>query len=856
MSPPPRKQKLILKCGLAPGDIVMLTAAVRDLHRCYPNRFVTDVRTSCPELWENNPQITPLADDEPGAETIDCAYPLINRCNRAPYHCLHGFISFLNERLRLAIQPTEFNGDLHLSEQEKAWYSQVHEYTGRPLPFWLIAAGGKYDVTIKWWEAERYQEVVDYFRGQIQFVQVGSWGHHHPKLHGVIDLRGRTNLRELVRLVYHAQGVLCPVTSLMHLAAAVETRPGQPPRRPCVVIAGGREPAHWEAYPDHQFIHTLGALRCCSGGGCWKDRVVPLRDGDRRDRPDTLCVDSVNGLPRCMALITSGEVIRRIELYFRAGKLRYLTRAQRLAAERGVKATARNRYDGQALNLHNAGLACDAVARENQPFPGGALGRGIVICGGGPRYLPGAWVCIHMLRKLGCKLPIELWHLGRGELDPQFEALLAPLGVRCVDASKVRKTHPARHLHGWELKCFAILYSRFQQVLLLDADNMPVENPEFLFETAEFIETGAIFWPDYNRVGGQKTRKIWRSCGLPLPREQEFETGQILLDKERCWSALRLTMWFNENSDFYYQYIHGDKETFHLAFRKLRQNYALVPHPIHSLDATMCQHDFSGRRLFQHRNRDKWDLFLNHKRIEDFWFEKDCLAFLGQLQRVWPGSPSIATPFPQRRKATPRDIQIEVVMISCPQREEMRRRTLRNLEATDWNGDPFHLQVDSGTEADPRRRQTRCAFLALEAALKRQADYVLFLEDDLDFNRHLRHNLYSWAPLRERRVALASLYNPGVRELGYDIPHRARLVRPNVVFGSQALLLSREALGRVVKEWRREPGMQDIRISRLAGRLGGPVFYHAPSLVQHIGQQSTWGGGFHQAVDFDASWKR
>ena len=38
----------------------------------------------------------------------------------------------------------------------------------------------------------------------------------------VLDLRGKTDLRQLIRLVYHAQGVLCPVTLAMHLAAAVE----------------------------------------------------------------------------------------------------------------------------------------------------------------------------------------------------------------------------------------------------------------------------------------------------------------------------------------------------------------------------------------------------------------------------------------------------------------------------------------------------------------------------------------------------------------------------------------------------------------------------------------------------------
>src|SRR5689334_13658019 len=88
-------RKLILRCGLPPGDIVMLTAAVRDLHHTYPKKFVTDVRTFYPELWEHNPYLTNLSEDEANVEEIDCSYPLINQCNRVPYHCLQGFIEFL-----------------------------------------------------------------------------------------------------------------------------------------------------------------------------------------------------------------------------------------------------------------------------------------------------------------------------------------------------------------------------------------------------------------------------------------------------------------------------------------------------------------------------------------------------------------------------------------------------------------------------------------------------------------------------------------------------------------------------------------------------------------------------------------
>ena len=319
-----RPRKLRLQNFLSAGDIVMLTAAVRDLHLAYPGRFLTDVRTSCSDLWHGNPHLTPFPDDDPEVEVIDCHYPLIERINSVPYHFLHGFIEHLNDVLGLQIKPTAYRGDIHLCDEERAWFSNVEAEAGTCRPFWLMVSGGKYDYTIKWWDPHRYQQVVDHFRDRIEFVLVGESHHYHPPLDGVVDLRGQTSLRQLVRLVYHSQGVVSPISLLMHLAAAVAVKPGMPQNRPCVVIAGGREPPHWTAYPHHQFIHTVGALRCCDNGGCWKARTVPLGDGDVNDRPENLCVDPVGQLPRCMDMITAQEVIRRIELYFEGGALRYL----------------------------------------------------------------------------------------------------------------------------------------------------------------------------------------------------------------------------------------------------------------------------------------------------------------------------------------------------------------------------------------------------------------------------------------------------------------------------------------------------------------------------------------------------
>lgn len=315
MTPSPAGEPLILRNHQSPGDILMLTAAVRDLQACYPGRFTVDVRTPCPALWENNPFLQPLLESTPGVRTLECQYPLIHKSNHKPVHFLHGFIAFLNEQLGLEMQLTAFKGDIHLSARERSWISQVHEATGFDQPFWIIVAGGKYDYTIKWWSTDRYQQVVDYFRDRILFVQVGERDHHHPPLRDVLDLRGRTDLRQLVRLVYHASGVVTPVNLLMHLAAAVPVRNDRPRNRACTVIAGGREPPHWEAYPHHQFLHTVGALPCCDDGGCWRSRTRPLGDGDDRDRPEHLCVDVVGALPRCMDMITAEDVIRRIELY-------------------------------------------------------------------------------------------------------------------------------------------------------------------------------------------------------------------------------------------------------------------------------------------------------------------------------------------------------------------------------------------------------------------------------------------------------------------------------------------------------------------------------------------------------------
>jgi len=294
------------------------------------------------------------------------------------------------------------------------------------------------------------------------------------------------------------------------------------------------------------------------------------------------------------------------------------------------------RVTGQEADLVRHRAMLDVMCGLNFRWPAGRFsGRGIVICGGGERYFPSAYVLVRLLRHLGCALPIEVWHLGSAEMSAAMRTLLAEHGVVCVDGLAVRRLHPAQRLGGWELKCHALLHCAFAEVLLLDADNCPVRDPSFLFGTAEYGRTGAVFWPDFSRFS--EGQAVWVASGVPYRDEPEFESGQILVDKARCWRALHIAMHLNEHSDWWYRLVHGDKDTFHIAWRKIGQTYAMPNAAPLALQSTILQHDFAGGRLFQHRNFAKWTLEGN-PRIAGFQFEKECLRFLAALRRRMNGN--------------------------------------------------------------------------------------------------------------------------------------------------------------------------------------------------------------------------
>jgi Mannosyltransferase putative len=273
-----------------------------------------------------------------------------------------------------------------------------------------------------------------------------------------------------------------------------------------------------------------------------------------------------------------------------------------------------------------------------QPYPSDHFsGTGILICAGGPSFFTNAYVLVRLLRVThGCTLPIEVWHFGRGEMSARMKLLLRDLGVDTVDAEAVLTALPARIQNGWQLKAYALIWSRFEHVLMLDADQVPLRDPAELFEWDEYRQTGAVLWPDCGDI--LETNPIWDACELKPRTCPAVESGQLLIHKARHWRALQITLHFNEHSAYYYQLVYGDKDTFLLGLLLAETGYALVPHRPFS-DAPFClfQRNMAGEVLFQHRTGAKWRYAGPQLKLPKVELEQECLGALATLRAQWNG---------------------------------------------------------------------------------------------------------------------------------------------------------------------------------------------------------------------------
>jgi hypothetical protein len=256
------------------------------------------------------------------------------------------------------------------------------------------------------------------------------------------------------------------------------------------------------------------------------------------------------------------------------------------------------KYDGLFHRLNLPFVKTDLKQLEKQVFPWVDLeklkfsGRGIIIPTGSHHFLFAVHAILTFRYILNSKLPIEVFYMGDGDLDEAHRKLLKLIpNVELVDLySKLDKEK--LNVGGWANKPFSVLASNFEEVILVDADVLFLQDPAVLFEKKEYKETGTLFFHDRSiNWNHQKTHDFIKTL-VKFPSEMtkstrfwnektvhEMESGVVVIDKKRALQGLLTVCKMNDDEErkIIYEWVHGDKETYWTGFDVAMVPYAFLP---------------------------------------------------------------------------------------------------------------------------------------------------------------------------------------------------------------------------------------------------------------------------------------
>lgn len=266
-------------------------------------------------------------------------------------------------------------------------------------------------------------------------------------------------------------------------------------------------------------------------------------------------------------------------------------------------------------------------------------GKGIVICTGSFHYRF-AHSSVDTIRNvLKSKLPIEIFYAGESDLSLKHrEELESYPDVYTTDITQFFD-NDILFINGWAIKPFAILASRFEEVILMDADSTYIHDPAEWFEDEGYIEKGALFFKDRTLYAGPHRGSEWLHSWMKDPMEfaknsrfynelssHEIESSTIVINKAKRLLGLLATCKFNERiirDKVVYQNVFGDKETYWMAFDMAREPFDVMPQPNAYVGEINYGEDIDDPNQKQlcghiaHTNRNNEIMFWNDHIIKD-----------------------------------------------------------------------------------------------------------------------------------------------------------------------------------------------------------------------------------------------
>ncbi|KAG7196079.1 uncharacterized protein KQ657_000091, partial [Scheffersomyces spartinae] len=153
------------------------------------------------------------------------------------------------------------------------------------------------------------------------------------------------------------------------------------------------------------------------------------------------------------------------------------------------------------------------VTRRDKEWKTYDNSRGYVMVASG-KYLWMAYLSIKQLRATGAKLPVEIFIPTSKDYDTRFcNSILPKYNARCTiySADLELELEQLFEIGERQKSILALLHSKFESVLYLDPEDVPLTNLDTIFDTRAFQENGLIFWPD---VWSRTTSPIFYNIAL------------------------------------------------------------------------------------------------------------------------------------------------------------------------------------------------------------------------------------------------------------------------------------------------------------------------------------------------------
>lgn len=225
---------------------------------------------------------------------------------------------------------------------------------------------------------------------------------------------------------------------------------------------------------------------------------------------------------------------------------------------------------------------------------------GIVIAVGN-KYVKFACHTIKVIREIyKSSIPIEIFYNGIEDL--RSDAIEMFDSMPMVKTVNLKTFVSINDLAEWDIKPFAILFSSFRNVILMDADAIFMQNPEILFGEEGYQRSGTLFFHDRTLFSGDFEKSRWISRVIPEPHSpslrmnrlflgqssHEQEAGVVIIDKSRHFIGILTVCSLNlpKSKEQIRLETHGEKETFWIAMELVEESYEFLPNKPGSIGQT------------------------------------------------------------------------------------------------------------------------------------------------------------------------------------------------------------------------------------------------------------------------------